>query len=48
MEQQMYYLIKDLGFPIAMVLYFMIINNSTIQKNTKALHELKLVLAKKV
>ncbi len=37
LSQQIIYLIKDLGFPIAMVLYFAMINNNTIKKNTEAL-----------
>jgi hypothetical protein len=36
MEDWMY-LIKDLGFPIVMVIYFMTINNKTIKRNTDAL-----------
>ena len=35
------YLIKDMGFPIAMCLYFMIVNNTTIKRNTEALINLK-------
>lgn len=42
--QQILYLIKDVGFPIAMCLYFMLINNSTIKKNTEALVQLKEML----
>jgi len=38
------YLIKDLGFPIAMCLYFMFINNGTIKKNTEALNGIKLAV----
>lgn len=41
MQQQFIYLIKDLGFPIAMCLYFMWVNNTTIKKNTEALIGLK-------
>lgn len=37
MASEWVYLIKDLGFPMAMVIYFMTINNSTIKKNTQAL-----------
>lgn len=35
------YLIKDLGFPIVMCIYFMIINNKTIKQNTEAILSLK-------
>jgi len=42
--QQFIYLIRDVGFPIAMCLYFMIINNTTIKKNTDALTQLKEVI----
>lgn len=41
LENQIVYLIKDLGFPIAMCIYFMTINNKTIKKNTDALIGLK-------
>lgn len=41
MASEIYYLIKDLGFPIAMCMYFVVINNSTIRKNTDALVQLK-------
>lgn len=41
MEDQIFYLIKDLGFPIVMVLYFAMINNGTIKKNTEALVSLE-------
>lgn len=41
MASDAYYLIKDLGFPIAMCIYFMAINNTTIKKNTEALIKLK-------
>ena len=37
-------LIRDLGFPIAMCMYFAVINNTTIKQNTEALQELKNVI----
>lgn len=46
MASDAYYLIKDLGFPIAMCLYFMFINNTTIKKNTEALIQIKEQLMK--
>ena len=41
MASELYYLVKDVGFPIAMCLYFIAIGNTTIKKNTEALIELK-------
>ena len=34
-------IIKDVGFPIAISLYLLITQNSTIKKNTEALGDLK-------
>ena len=48
MANEVYYLIKDVGFPIAMCLYFMFINNGTIKENTQALRDLKNLIEKRI
>lgn len=48
MASEMFYLIKDLGFPIAMALYFMYVNNTTIKDNTRAMNELVLIIKAKL
>lgn len=48
MEDKIYYLIKDLGFPIAMCIYFVAIGNRTIKKNTEAIIELKTIIREKL
>jgi hypothetical protein len=38
------FIVKDVGFPIAVCLYFMIINNKTIKGNTDALNGIKMAI----
>jgi hypothetical protein len=45
--EQFLYIIKDVGFPIAMCIYFVAINNTTIKKNTEAIDRLTAVLGLK-
>ena len=40
MEENFSYLIKDLGFPVVMCLYFMYIHQTVIKKNTEAIQKL--------
>ena len=47
MASEIYYLVKELGFPIAMCIYFIWINNTTIKSNTEALVKLKEHLMKR-
>lgn len=49
-DDKIFYLIKDFGFPIVMCIWFMVVTDKTIRKNTDALIKLKTtieIMAKK-